>query len=226
MGGIRVCRHFARTGKCRYGAKCHFSHDENDISEFNDYLTVISVHREQASVKLCPYSVEGKVCPYEARCWYMHDKALIAQERARALRLLTAGLTTCKYCMSDEYLLVVCKACTLLVCTACAMQCDTCDKSMPAEAKALRTTKHGDAALGKYFAKYCKSCHGNQLARFRNAVCPQCGEDFCAGCLEVDQIVVSAIGVHAGVCNKRWGAVRARQLDDFNVSNVVEFPTL
>ena len=61
-----LCRTFEETGYCRYGLKCQFAHDANELRS-------VSRH-PRYKTEICKTFWEMGNCPYGKRCCFVHTE--------------------------------------------------------------------------------------------------------------------------------------------------------
>lgn len=61
-----ICRAFQDNGRCRYGSKCQFAHNLNELREINRH--------PRYKTQYCKKFNENGFCPYGTRCCFIHEK--------------------------------------------------------------------------------------------------------------------------------------------------------
>lgn len=65
---MRICTHFARTGTCKFGASCRFSHDLTDQNR----VTAALDEDRNARGQLCSFFQRTGFCKHGDKCRFLH----------------------------------------------------------------------------------------------------------------------------------------------------------
>ena len=68
----RICSHFARTGWCKFGSTCRFSHDTSDAKRVSQALRESDDKRSARTDRVCSFFSRTGHCRFGDRCRFVH----------------------------------------------------------------------------------------------------------------------------------------------------------
>ena len=71
----KVCRHFCRFFRCKFGDKCTFVHPQKIKDLLSaDIIKPVPINKNKQKRGICKLFAAGKHCPYGERCMFKHEK--------------------------------------------------------------------------------------------------------------------------------------------------------
>ncbi|KAH7074051.1 hypothetical protein FB567DRAFT_553546 [Paraphoma chrysanthemicola] len=98
QSNAQPCHNFARTGNCRFGASCRFSHVPQVLQQVQVASTADPRHQRPA----CRRLVEGNFCRNGPRCKFSHDEQVIQQARLDRAQTQCPNVARWNWCSTQD----------------------------------------------------------------------------------------------------------------------------
>ncbi|KAH7069939.1 hypothetical protein BKA63DRAFT_519849 [Paraphoma chrysanthemicola] len=98
QGNAQPCLNMARTGNCRFGASCRFSHDPQVLQQAPVASTADTRNQRSA----CNRLVDGKPCRNGPRCKFSHDEQVVQQARLDRAQTQCPNVARWNWCSTQD----------------------------------------------------------------------------------------------------------------------------